>query len=465
MKNNLLALLIFMLLAQIVVTLGSGCAQIGAPTGGARDTSAPMLVKAIPELNTLNFNGNKITLTFNEYIELQDLQSNLLISPLQKNMPVIKSNLRSIYITLKDTLLSNTTYTINLGNAVKDINEGNIYKNLQYTFSTGNSIDSLQLSGKVTLAETGKVDSTLIALLYLNPVDSSVTSRKPDYIAKVDGKGDFVFTHLPRASARVYVLKDGDGGKTYNSKSELFAFYDTDLNTTNAIAPVILYAYAEEKSMKESKVEKKQSKEKKLSFSNNLTGPKKDLLEPLKLTFNTSIKKLDVKSIVLTDTSFKVLPNTNITFDSSQGIITIDYKWIPETRLSIIVPKEAVEAEEGKTLSKSDTLYFITKSISDYGNLVLRFNNLDTSKKIVVQFVTDNQVKYAYPIIGNEWSNKIFPPGEYEVRILYDSNNDGVWTAGKYKEKLQPEKIIVLSQKISVKANWDNERIIDLPID
>ncbi len=465
MKNNILALLIFILLAQFMITLGSGCAQIGAPTGGPKDTIAPVLVKATPEINKINFNGNKITLTFNEYIELQDLPSNLLISPLQKTMPSIKSNLRSIYITLKDTLLSNTTYTINLGNAVKDINEGNIYKNLQYTFSTGNVIDSLQLSGNVTMAETGKIDSTLIALLYLNALDSSVTTRKPDYIARVDGKGNFLFTHLPASTVRVYVLKDGDGGKTYNSKKELFGFYDADINTTNATAPIILYAYAEEKSMKESKVEKKQSKEKKLSFSNNLNGPKKDLLEPLKLTFNTAIKKLDVKSIVLTDTSFKVLPNINITLDSSQGVITIDYKWIPETRSCLIIPKEAIEAEEGKTLSSTDTIYFLTKSISDYGNVVLHFNNLNITKKPVLQFVTGDQVKYTYPITGNEWSNKLFPPGEYEVRILYDANSDGVWTPGKYKEKLQPEKITLLPQKLSVKANWDNERTIDLPID
>ena len=121
MKNKLFGFLCMALFMQVVASLIGGCAQISAPTGGSRDTTAPYLVKANPETNKLNFTGNKIILNFSEYIQLQDLQSNLLVSPLQKNNPIISSNLKTITIKLKDSLLPNTTYSFNFGNSIKDI--------------------------------------------------------------------------------------------------------------------------------------------------------------------------------------------------------------------------------------------------------------------------------------------------------------------------------------------------------
>ena len=145
---------------------GTGCAQIGAPTGGPRDSLPPELVNALPKLMTTNFKGNKITLNFNEYIDVQDVSNNLLVSPLPKTNPIIDYKLKTVTVKLKDSLIDNTTYTINFGNAIKDNNEGNPFKNFTYVFSTGKTIDSLQISGNVIIAQTGKADSTIIALLY-----------------------------------------------------------------------------------------------------------------------------------------------------------------------------------------------------------------------------------------------------------------------------------------------------------
>ena len=229
------------------LTLSSGCAQIGYPTGGVTDSAAPVLQRASPPNLALNFTGNRVTLVFDEYIEVKDLQSNLLVSPLPKINPTITNNLKTINIKLRDTLRPNTTYSINFGNAIVDVHEGNILKNFTYTFSTGSVIDSLELSGRVTLAETGKTDSTLLVLLYEGAVDSTVRSRKPDYITRVNGQGDFKFNHLPGGDFKIYALKDGDGGKTYNSKTELFAFADVDVNPSENPPLVYLFAYAEEK--------------------------------------------------------------------------------------------------------------------------------------------------------------------------------------------------------------------------
>jgi len=188
--------LFFISITGITVISNSGCAQIGAPTGGPRDSIPPRLVSASPKLNSTNFKGNKITLTFDEYVGLEDVQGNVLVSPLPKINPIVDFKLKTVTVKLKDSLLPNTTYAINFGNAIRDNNEGNPLKNFTYVFSTGNTIDSLQQSGKVIIAETGKADSSLVALLYRNANDSSVRKRKPDYIAKLRGDGSFTFINL-----------------------------------------------------------------------------------------------------------------------------------------------------------------------------------------------------------------------------------------------------------------------------
>lgn len=463
MKKNGWGVVCTWLLVQLAVSFIGGCAQIGAPTGGAKDTLAPVLVKSNPALYQRGFTGDKITLTFDEYIELQDLQNNLLISPLQNNMPVVKSNLRTVSISLKDSLLPNTTYTIQLGNAVKDINEGNVYKNLSYTFSTGNIIDSLTVSGKVQLAETGKADSTLLVLLYINAVDSSVQTRKPDYIARLNKEGIFEFNHLPAATVRLYALKDGDGSKTYNVKTEMFAFQDAPVRTSDNPS-VTLYAFATEKISREIKTPKpteKEKKEKKFRYTTNLAGPKKDLLEPLVLACNSKIKTWNPKGFRLTDTSFHEVPNARISLDSLQQNISIALAWTPETPYILWVDQDAATDEGGNAFVKADTIRFVTKSNEDYGNVVLRFTNIDLTKKPILQFVSDEVVKYAYPLTEPQWSNKLFPPGDYTLRILFDTNNDGIWTPGDYNQKRQPEKVLLLPKKLAVKANWDNEQNIE----
>ncbi len=464
MMKNCIGILSLLLVHYMVILFSSGCAQIGAPTGGPRDSAAPVLVKSVPTVNQLNFTGNKVVFTFDEYIELQDLQNNLLISPLQKNNPTISSNLKTITVKFKDSLLPNTTYSINFGDAIKDVNEGNPASNFTYTFSTGNQIDSLQISGKVILAETGKTDSTLIALLYREAPDSAVNKRKPDYIARIKGDGTFAFSYLPDASFSIYALKDGDGGKTYNAKTELFAFYNKRIQSSDSNAAIILYAYDEEKPVPTRSVTaaKKQT-DKSIRYSSNLNGLRQDLLQPLEFTFPNALKKFDTSGIVFSDTNFIAIKDRSLTLDSTRKKLTLATQWIPESFYYLILPKEAFEDSSGLTLAKTDSIRFNTKSSAEYGSIVLRFTNTDPAQPLVIQFLEADKVKYAYPLQGNSWSNAMFPPGEYDLRILYDENNNGVWDPGSYTDKKQPERSISIPQKVSIRANWDNERDIELP--
>ena len=455
------AVFLFIYIVSIAV---SGCAQIGAPTGGPRDSIPPVLITASPKLFTTNFKGNKITLIFNEYINVLDVQKNVLVSPFPKTSPVIDFKLKTVSIKLIDTLIDNTTYAINFGNAIVDNNENNPFKEFTYVFSTGSTIDSLKLSGKVLMAETGKPDSTLQALLYRNANDSSVEKRKPDYIAKIDANGKFTFTNLSEGVYRIYALKDGDGGKTYNSKIESFAFADTDIIVAAIPDSVLLYAYEEEKEKKKiPSVAVKSAADKKLKFT---PAPSKNMQQDLRsdfeLRFNNTLKNFDTTKIVLTDTSNNKIEGITISLDSTRKIVSIKNKWPVNTYYRLIIAKDAVSDSANTLLAKSDTFHFKSKSESDYGSLTLRFTKIDLAKHPVIQFLTASEIVRSVAVTSSNWSDKLFIPGEYELRILYDANNNGIWDPGNYEKKLQPEKAVTLDKKLTIRADWDNERDIDL---
>lgn len=446
-----------------VSLMGNGCAQIGTPTGGPRDSLPPVLVKATPAERSTRFTGNKITLTFNEYIELKEVSSNLFISPVQKTNPVISYNLRTVTIKFRDTLLPNTTYAVNFGNAIVDLHESNVLKDFAYIFSTGNNIDSLTWSGKVLMAETGEVDSTLIAMLYRKADDSAVQKRKPDYLARLKGDGSFIFRNLPADTYKVYALKDGDNGKTYNSKSEAFAFLENEITIDGNNAPATLYAYVQEKPKVPSISISTSSSDKRLRYSTTASDAGQDILTPLEITFNRVLKTYDGSKIILTDTLFNPINGPQISLDSTRKIIQINTAWLQGNKYRLLVQKDAVTDTTNLKLTRNDTLKFSTKKETDYGSLLLRFKNLDLSKHPVIQFFSGETIKHSSPITANEWNKKLFLPGDYEIRILYDTNQNGKWDPGNYSLKLQPEKAISLPQKISIKADWENER--DITID
>lgn len=461
-------IIVFIAIALSIYTLSitnSGCAQIGMPTGGDRDSLAPVLVRASPDLKATNVQGNRISLTFNEYVQVEDAFKNVLVTPVPKGNPEIRFNLKTVTVRLKDSLLPNTTYSINFGNSIRDVNENNIYKDFTYVFSTGDRIDSLQLSGKVILAETGKTDSTLMVLLYRNATDTSVTKNRPDYIARVNPEGNFTFKYLPEGNFRLYALKDGDGNKSYNSKTEMFGFLPDDksitIAETDSTANVLLYAYEQEKPkpVGATAAVPKPKLEKKLRYTG--LPSKQDLLNPLTITFNNPVT-VDSQKIYLTDTNYNRIPDVKFSIDSTDTQLTLATDWKPETDYVLFVDKEIAKDSLGNTLTKGDTIRFVTKKTEDYGRIVMRFTNLDLGKNPVLQFLEGETVKYSYPITSLEWSNQRFPPGDYGIRILFDNNKNGKWDPGDFSKKLQPETTILLPQKLGIKANWDNEREIKL---
>ncbi len=214
----------FIFLAVAASVLYS-CANIGRPSGGPRDETPPVYVSSTPEPDQLNFTGSKITINFNEYIQLKDQNTKVVVSPAQKNMPIIRSNGKSVSVELRDTLLHNTTYCIDFADAIQDNNEGNPLDGFAFAFSTGDSIDTLQVSGIMLNARDLEPMQSIIVGIHENLNDSAFSTIPLTRIARTNDLGQFTIRNMKPGRYHIFGLKDMDGNYTF-SRNEDLAFLD-----------------------------------------------------------------------------------------------------------------------------------------------------------------------------------------------------------------------------------------------
>ena len=210
--------------------LAQQCANAVAPTGGPKDEKPPVVVEAVPENRCINFTGKKIEITFDEYITLDNASQNVLISPPMSEKPDIKLHNKTVVVKFKESLTPNTTYTINFGSAIKDLHEGNLFKDYVYSFSTGDHIDTLRIAGKVLNAEDKKPVENAYVSLYdadRDNLDSLPMSAIPNYITKTDKEGNFRLDGLADKNYLVFALKDANSNLYFDLSNEEVAFLDT----------------------------------------------------------------------------------------------------------------------------------------------------------------------------------------------------------------------------------------------
>jgi len=207
----------------------SDCAQIVTPSGGPKDTAPPRVVKYIPDSGAVNVKSQTFTFVFDEYIQLKDLHSQLLISPPVEKLPEIKLKGKTLSLKFSDTLKKNTTYAMNFGNAIADITEGNALDNFQYVFSTGNFLDSLSLSGTVQHAFDQKTEGGILVMLYDNLKDSVPYKQLPVYFTKTKSNGTYQINNIRPGTYKAFALKEKNGNYLYDAPDENIAFCDTIL--------------------------------------------------------------------------------------------------------------------------------------------------------------------------------------------------------------------------------------------
>jgi uncharacterized protein (DUF2141 family) len=220
---------IFKFVCLLLIAVMSGCAKRGNISGGSKDTLAPVLKSSFPKNLSTNFNSKEIKFVFDEYVKLKNINKQLIISPPMKTQPEILPNTASktITIRLKDELEPNTTYSFNFGQSIEDNNEGNVYPQFKYVFSTGPNIDSLKINVRAKDALENKVDNFVSVMLYeINEKfnDSTIYKENPRYITNTLDSLKIVTLENIKAGKYLLVALKDNGNNKFNPKSDKIGF-------------------------------------------------------------------------------------------------------------------------------------------------------------------------------------------------------------------------------------------------
>ena len=214
-------------LLLMLVIVAYSCASMGAPDGGPYDEMPPKFVGSSPRLHAVNAKSKKFELEFDEFIKLEKPSEKVIISPPQMEQPEIKVVGKKVVGELLDTLKEATTYTIDFSDAIVDNNEGNPMGNFTYSFSTGATIDTMEVSGTVLNAADLEPIKGIQVGLHKNLNDSAFTTLPFERVSRTDSRGHFVIRGIAPGKYRIYALMDGNQNYLFDSKTETVAFSDS----------------------------------------------------------------------------------------------------------------------------------------------------------------------------------------------------------------------------------------------
>lgn len=320
-QNKVFSIYFFSFIALTLII--SACASVQSPTGGPKDTDPPKIVKETPKNLTRNFSVSKIEIQFDEYIKLANEFTEISVSPALDIPPIYKARKQFLEIKFDQELEKNTTYTINFGKAIVDVNESNILKNYTYVFSTGNKIDSLSISGNVSSSLTRENLKDVTVFILPVSQDSLFGKKRASIFTTTDSAGNFRLQNLREDTYRIYALKEQGGDRIYNGQTEEIGFLNEPIvlnkNTDNIKLQVFkevpaIFSVLDKKIETDGRIT--------LIFNKPLIEPTLHILEP---------QELDrVKTVEITakgDSALFWLPE--LSFDSlkvaiNEGSISVD---------------------------------------------------------------------------------------------------------------------------------------------
>jgi len=308
-KNSIAATVPKLFLFFTSILIIAGCASIGAgPQGGPKDKIPPKVLSMVPENKTRNFKEKKIVITFNEYFKLAEQSKQFSVSPDVEVLPTLKVKGKSLEISFTDTLEKNTTYTLNFGKAIVDVNEGNALTNFSYVFSTGPKLDSLSISGTIKDSQTDKPVIEGVAFVFPLSRDSLFGKKKASIYAITDSSGRFKINNLREDTYRVYALKEQSSDKIYQQSTDEIGFVKEPLKLTKDTQNVNMLIFKEEAKVfrvTDRRLNKDGSIT--MSFNKKLLNPDITVIEPKTLDAGKQFKfnkEKDSVKIWLNDMSF-----------------------------------------------------------------------------------------------------------------------------------------------------------------
>jgi hypothetical protein len=215
------------IVSLLLAGIFSRCAKVVNPTGGPKDTIPPVAVREVPPNYSIHFDEKKIEIYFSEYIQLKDLKKQFISSPPFSEDPVIIEKGDELEIELKDTLRDSTTYTLNFGNSIVDFRESNPLKNYRYVFSTGDELDSLEVTGKIVDAFTLEPKENVLVMLYSKIQDSIPFQELPEYVSRTDEKGQYYIGNIRMDTFKIFALEDVNNNYLYDSPEEYIGYSDS----------------------------------------------------------------------------------------------------------------------------------------------------------------------------------------------------------------------------------------------
>ncbi len=521
------------LLTLTILLIVVSCAKKGSITGGPKDETPPVFLKALPPNFSTNFNKKEIRIYFDEYVKLKDAQKQIIVSPPMDPKPTITplgGADKYIKIKFTDTLLENTTYSINFGESIVDNNEENPYPFFRYVFSTGDLLDSLSIKGTISDAIQKKADSYVTVALYEvdeNYSDSLIYKKVPRYVTNTLDSLEFSLHNLKKGKFKLVALKDASNNYMYEPKQDKIAFHQEIITLPEDTAKVFdLKIFKELIDFKAFTPKQTSKNEIIFPYEGKVDSMKIKLVSTIKNKLETRIFPYEEKdslrywfrpsieadsllfeitnskkyrdtlttrfrdmykdSLVVSAITRSVLSlNKNYEFTASTPLDSINNELIKLTdkdtldipfSLTLDTLKNKAELaferkeQNAYTLqflpsaikdyvgNVNDTIQFkfITKKLADYGTIFLTLQNVK-EYPVLVQ-ITDEKEKVISEKITNKDEILVFDhlnPAKYLIRLIFDSNKNGIWDTGNFLKGIQPEEVRYFPESIDVRANWE----------
>ena len=311
----------------LVMSLFYGCGTQGQLSGGPRDSIPPKVLKMMPENLQTNFKGDKVEIEFDEYFKLVNEAKEFSVSPEFELQPILKVKKKVLEISFQDTLEKNTTYTLNFGKGIADINESNAIKNFTYVFATGPKLDSLSISGKVINSTTGLPEIEAVVMIFPKERDTLFGKKKALIYTTTDSSGNYQLRNLKKDSYKIYAIKEQSSDKIYQQATDEVGFLEAPLVLDSNLRNVNLQIFKEDANIFRA-VDRKLNDDGSISMSLNqkLKKPAVKIIEPENLDKDKLVKfnaTNDSLKIWLKDMSFDSIKVAIL--DSGKALDTLKF--------------------------------------------------------------------------------------------------------------------------------------------